>query len=32
VKPGEGELENGEWGVRKASDDEPFAGLAFQES
>jgi len=26
----EGELENGEMGVRKASDDEPFAGLAFK--
>ncbi len=30
VKPVEGELENGEIGVRKASDDEPFAGLAFK--
>ena len=30
VKPVEGELENGEMGVRKASDDEPFAGLAFK--
>ena len=30
VKPVEGELENGEKGVRKASDDEPFAGLAFK--
>jgi len=30
VKPVEGELENGEVGVRRASDDEPFAGLAFK--
>ncbi|MBI5750838.1 MAG: elongation factor G [Hydrogenophilales bacterium] len=30
VKPVEGELENGEMGVRRASDDEPFAGLAFK--
>ncbi len=30
VKPVEGELENGEIGSRKASDDEPFAGLAFK--
>ena len=30
VKPVEGELENGERGVRKPSDDEPFAGLAFK--
>ena len=30
VKPVEGELENGEKGVRRASDDEPFAGLAFK--
>ena len=30
VKPVEGELENGERGFRKASDDEPFAGLAFK--
>lgn len=30
VKPVEGELENGEIGVRSASDDEPFAGLAFK--
>ena len=30
VKPVEGELENGEMGVRKANDDEPFAGLAFK--
>ncbi|MBT9612488.1 MAG: elongation factor G [Burkholderiales bacterium] len=30
VKPVEGELENGEMGMRRASDDEPFAGLAFK--
>ena len=30
IKPVEGELENGEQGSRKASDDEPFAGLAFK--
>ncbi|MHB0986153.1 MAG: elongation factor G [Sulfuricella sp.] len=30
IKPVEGELENGEIGSRKASDDEPFAGLAFK--
>jgi elongation factor G len=30
VKPVQGELENGEMGMRKASDDEPFAGLAFK--
>ena len=30
VKPVEGELENGEIGSRKASDEEPFAGLAFK--
>ncbi|MEK6664418.1 MAG: elongation factor G [Pseudomonadota bacterium] len=30
VKPVEGELENGEKGVRRASDDEPFSGLAFK--
>ncbi len=30
VKPVEGELESGEMGVRKANDDEPFAGLAFK--
>ncbi|MHB9102274.1 MAG: elongation factor G [Sulfuricella sp.] len=30
IKPVEGELENGERGSRKASDDEPFAGLAFK--
>ena len=30
IKPVEGELENGEMGSRKASDDEPFAGLAFK--
>ncbi|BCB25653.1 elongation factor G 2 [Sulfurimicrobium lacus] len=30
VKPVEGELENGEIGTRSASDDEPFAGLAFK--
>ena len=30
VKPVEGELENGEKGERRASDDEPFAGLAFK--
>jgi elongation factor G len=30
VKPVEGELENGERGVRKPSDDEPFSGLAFK--
>jgi elongation factor G len=30
VKPVEGVLENGEIGTRSASDDEPFAGLAFK--
>ena len=30
VKPVEGELENGEKGFRRASDDEPFSGLAFK--
>jgi elongation factor G len=30
VKPVTGELENGEMGTRSASDDEPFAGLAFK--
>ncbi|MDD5241713.1 MAG: elongation factor G [Sulfuricella sp.] len=30
IKPVQGELENGETGSRKASDDEPFAGLAFK--
>ena len=30
IKPVEGELENGEQGSRKASDDEPFSGLAFK--
>ena len=30
VKPVTGELENGEMGTRTASDDEPFAGLAFK--
>ncbi|MBZ0095096.1 MAG: elongation factor G [Sulfuricella sp.] len=30
IKPVQGELENGEVGSRKASDDEPFAGLAFK--
>ncbi len=30
IKPVEGELENGETGTRRASDDEPFAGLAFK--
>jgi elongation factor G len=30
IKPVQGELENGEIGSRKASDDEPFAGLAFK--
>jgi len=30
IKPVEGELENGERGSRKASDDEPFSGLAFK--
>ncbi|MDP2785839.1 MAG: elongation factor G [Sulfurimicrobium sp.] len=30
VKPVTGELENGEIGTRSASDDEPFAGLAFK--
>ncbi len=30
IKPVEGELENGAQGSRKASDDEPFAGLAFK--
>ena len=30
IPPVTGELENGKEGVRKASDDEPFAGLAFK--
>jgi elongation factor G len=30
IPPVEGELENGETGARKASDDEPFSGLAFK--
>jgi elongation factor G len=30
IKPVQGELENGETGSRSASDDEPFAGLAFK--
>jgi len=30
IKPVQGELENGEIGSRSASDDEPFAGLAFK--
>ena len=30
IPPVKGELENGKEGVRKASDDEPFAGLAFK--
>ncbi|MDD5329466.1 MAG: elongation factor G [Sulfuricella sp.] len=30
IKPVQGELDNGEIGSRKASDDEPFAGLAFK--
>ena len=30
IPPVEGELENGEMGSRKASDDEPFSGLAFK--
>jgi elongation factor G len=30
IPPVEGELENGQQGSRKASDDEPFAGLAFK--
>ena len=30
IKPVQGELENGEIGSRKASDAEPFAGLAFK--
>ncbi len=30
IPPVTGELENGEQGSRKASDDEPFAGLAFK--
>jgi elongation factor G len=30
IKPVKGELPNGEIGERKASDDEPFAGLAFK--
>jgi len=30
IPPVKGELENGKQGTRKASDDEPFAGLAFK--
>src|SRR5205085_3137730 len=30
IPPVKGELENGKEGSRKASDDEPFAGLAFK--
>ena len=30
IPPVKGELENGQEGVRKASDDEPFSGLAFK--
>jgi elongation factor G len=30
IKPVKGELPNGEIGYRKASDDEPFSGLAFK--
>src|SRR5204862_6161111 len=30
IPPVKGELENGQEGSRKASDDEPFAGLAFK--
>ncbi len=30
IPPVKGELENGKEGVRKAADDEPFAGLAFK--
>ena len=30
IPPVKGELENGKEGERKASDDEPFAGLAFK--
>src|SRR5437867_710738 len=30
IPPVKGELENGKMGERKASDDEPFAGLAFK--
>jgi elongation factor G len=30
IKPVKGELPNGEIGFRKASDDEPFSGLAFK--
>ena len=30
IKPVTGELENGKMGERRASDDEPFAGLAFK--
>ncbi|KXW56075.1 elongation factor G [Ferrovum sp. PN-J185] len=30
IPPVEGELENGQTGSRKASDDEPFSGLAFK--
>ena len=30
IPPVKGELENGQTGERKASDDEPFAGLAFK--
>ena len=30
IPPVKGELENGKQGERKASDDEPFAGLAFK--
>jgi len=30
IPPVEGELENGQVGSRKASDDEPFSGLAFK--
>ncbi|MEW5943324.1 MAG: elongation factor G [Pseudomonadota bacterium] len=30
IPPVEGELENGQVGARKASDDEPFSGLAFK--
>ncbi|NOU00362.1 MAG: elongation factor G [Gallionella sp.] len=30
IKPVKGELPNGEVGFRKASDDEPFSGLAFK--
>ena len=30
IPPVEGELENGSMGARKASDDEPFSGLAFK--